>query len=102
MCKEKGYTVITAPYEADAQLAWLSRENRVDAVITGKVLDFQSSGLSWLVNKKTCWLDQAPKIQLKTCKKRTPISSFSEQIVLSPNCKMTGNVKSSIFPESTA
>ncbi|CBY24027.1 unnamed protein product [Oikopleura dioica] len=34
MCKEKGYMVITAPYEADAQLAWLSREKRVDAVIT--------------------------------------------------------------------
>lgn len=99
MCKEKGYMVITAPYEADAQLAWLSREKRVDAVITGIVLDLQNFGLNWLVYKKTGWLGQAPKIQLKTCKKRTPISLFSEQIVLSPNCKMTGNVKSSIFPE---
>ncbi len=67
MCKEKGYMVITAPYEADAQLAWLSREKRVDAVITGKVHDFQT-----LAN----WLKFKVSIKKNLCKEDSDLFIF--------------------------
>ena len=50
LCAKRGVPVITAPYEADAQLAYLSRANHIDGVIS-EDSDLIIYGVAYLIAK---------------------------------------------------
>lgn len=78
VCSKAGHVVITAPYEADAQLAWLSMENRVDAVVT-EDSDLFIFGTKQLVTK----LDDSGKcdiVELARIDRVKELAKFDDQL----------------------
>ena len=78
MCKKMGFQVIISPYEADAQLAFLSREGVVDGILS-EDSDLLVFGTKTLITK----MDDGgicKRIERESVKKVDSLKIFSDPI----------------------